>query len=289
MKPIKFITTFSKVGYSLYGQKWIESFTKNVLDENVSADIYVDSPIPNNNPRIKLLDYNTHIPLHKNWCNQFDSLYSDGNGIYAKKMGVRFSFKSFVMMHAIENNSDCYVIWLDGDCIFKDDQDFSNFPENILNSSAIASQREHNGGNDHMESGIVIFDVDHDDTKKFLKQFKENYQIKNIINMSSPYDGFIIYKSLNQSGINYIDLNDGYGKNGIQSDPNCTFLNPEINKRFYHNIGITGKQNYSNWDVVSKSDIYFKLIQNSLPKKSLEEIREIKNSLLEKRRMRQSQ
>ena len=35
MKPIKFITTFSKNGYEVYGKTWIETFTKNVKDENM--------------------------------------------------------------------------------------------------------------------------------------------------------------------------------------------------------------------------------------------------------------
>jgi hypothetical protein len=284
MKPIKFITTFSEIGYNLYGKTWIQTFTDNVNVDNVSANIYVDSPIQVSNQKIKTIDYNTAIPAHKSWCAQFDSRYSNGNGIYAKKMGVRFSYKSFVMINALENNKDCYVIWLDGDCIFKQNQDFSTFPESLLNGKAIASQREHNAGNDHMESGVVIFDVDHEDCKKFLNKFKENYMIDNIIHMGSPFDGFIICKSIDQSGIDYIDLNAGYGRGGIQSDPNETFLHPEISKRFHHNIGITGKQQYSSWSTVSKQDQYFRLIQNSAPKKTPAEIKVIRDALLAKRK-----
>jgi hypothetical protein len=286
MKPIKFITTFSEIGYNLYGKTWIDTFTNNVKNNNVSADIYVDSPIQVSNSKIKTINYNIAIPNHKSWCSQFDSRYSNGHGIYAKKMGVRFSYKSFVMMHALENNKDCYVIWLDGDCIFKPNQDFSNFPESLLNGKAIASQREHNGGNDHMESGVVIFDPDHPDCEKFLDKFKQNYQIENIIKMSSPFDGFIICKSIDQTKIPYVNLNDVYGRGGIQSDPSQTFLHPEINKRFHHNIGITGKQQYSAWNTVSKQDQYFRLIQNSAPRKTPQEIAAIRNKLLQKRNTR---
>ena len=286
MKSIKFITTFSEIGYNLYGKTWINSFIDNVKDDNITADIYVDSHINVKSDKVKVINYGLTIPHHDDWCKQFESRYSNNHGIYAKKMGVRFSYKSFVMMHALENNKDCYVIWLDGDCIFKENQDFSHFPQDLLNNSAIACQREHNGGNDHIESGIIIFDVDHDDTKLFKNNFKENYKIENIITMNSPYDGFIVCKSIDQSQIKYVDLNIGYGRVGIQSDPNETFLHPEINKRFHHNIGITGKQQYESWNTVSKSDIYFRLIQNSAPRKSLEEIRTIRNSLLEKRKNR---
>ena len=56
IKPIKFITTFSKIGYEVYGKTWIETFSKNVLDPNITADIYVDFPIPETD-RITLIDF----------------------------------------------------------------------------------------------------------------------------------------------------------------------------------------------------------------------------------------
>lgn len=275
MKPIKFITTFSKTGYEVYGKTWIDTFLNNVKDENITADIYVDFKLPNY-PKINYIDYNIAIPNHRQWINDFNSKFNGST--YNKKMGVRFSYKSFVMMHALENNPNHYVVWLDGDCIFKSIDDFSSIV-NLLDEKAIAVQREDNGGHDHCESGIVIFDTNKID--KFLSQFKNNYQIDAVTNMDSPYDGFIIYKSL--VGIDYKDLNAGYGRGGIQSDPNETFLHPEINKRFLHNIGITGKSRYSAWNVYSKTDEYFKLIQ-SRNRKTPEEIKDIRQKLIKMRR-----
>lgn len=276
MKPIKFITTFSKNGYEVYGKTWIETFTKNVKDDNVSVDLYIDFPLKISDSRINLIDYESAIPNHKNWLKDFNFRYN--GAVYNKKMGMRFSYKSFVMQYALENNSNCYLIWLDGDCIFKENQSFVNFQELILNNKFIAVQREHVGGDDHCESGFVLFDTDHSSKSKFLNQFIHNYKIENIIKMDSPYDGFIIYKSLN--GIEYSDLNDGYGRGGIQSDPNETFLHPELNKRFLHNIGVTGKSQYSEWGVYANKDEYFKLIRGK-NKKSPEEIKQIRQKLIQ--------
>ena len=278
MKPIKFITTFSKNGYEVYGKTWLETFRQNVKDENITVDLYIDFPLKISDSRIKLIDYNTAIPNHNSWLDQFERSYI--GAMYNKKMGMRFSYKSFVMQHALDNNSGCYLIWLDGDCIFKENQNFSNLQESLLNGKFIAVQREHVGGDDHCESGFVLFDTDHLDKEKFNSQFKKNYEIGNIIQMGSPYDGFVIYKSLN--GIDYIDLNDGYGKGGIQSDPNETFLHPEINKRFLHNIGVTGKSQYEGFKRYSTTDEYFKLIQGRT-KKTPEEIKSIRQKLIEKR------
>lgn len=281
MKSIKFITTFSKNGYEVYGRTWIETFLKNVKEKNIYVDIYIDFPLKAIDSRINLIDYDAVIPFHKNWLKEFESKYDGAS--YNKKMGMRFSYKSFVMQHALENNSNCYLIWLDGDCVFKENQNFSDFQEKLLNNKFIAVQRERVGGDDHCESGFVLFDTDHKDKEIFTNQFKQNYLIENIIKMGSPYDGFIIYKSL--KGIEYTDLNDGYGRGGIQSDRNETFLHPELNKRFLHNIGPGGKTHYASWSTYSKVDEYFKLIQGKV-KKTPEEIKAIRQSLIAKRNSR---
>lgn len=273
-KPIKFITTFSKVGYEVYGKSWIKTFTENVIDKNISADIYVDFKIPKTK-RINFIDFNKAIPSHKQWSGDFSDKFQ--GEYYPKMMGLRFSFKSFVMIHALENNSDCYIIWLDGDCIFKPNQDFSKIID-VLNGNAIAVQREHNGGEDHCESGFVLFDVDHPNLPQFLHQFKTNYQIDNIKTMGAPYDGFLIYKSLNN--IPYMDLNDGYGRGGIQSDPNETFLHPELNKRFVHNIGPTGKNSYPSWEKYSTTDEFFNLITSTSSNMTSERINDQRKHLL---------
>lgn len=279
MKQIKFITTFSKTGYELYGRTWLETFRDNVKDENITVDVYIDFNIPSQE-KIYKVNYDDVIPNHKDWINKFERQYKGTP--YNKKMAVRFSYKSFVMQHALQNNSGCYLIWLDGDCIFKPNQEYSTFASELLNNKFIAVQREQNGGDDHCESGIVIFDTDHQDKQKFLDQFINNYKIENIIKMSSPYDGFIIYKSL--TGIDYIDLNDGYGRDGIQSDPNETFLHPALNCRFLHNIGPSGKTNYDNWEFHKNSE-YFKYL-NGRVIKTPEEIKQIRQNLISKRNNR---
>lgn len=277
MKPIKFITTFSKTGYEVYGKSWIKTFLENVNDQNVSADVYID--FPSQFTGINVINFDSAIPNHKSWLSQFE--HSFGGDFYHKKMGMRFSYKSFVMMHAIKNNSGCYLIWLDGDCIFKPNQDFSNFPSDILNGNFIAVQKEKGSG--HCESGIVIFDLDHPDKDKFLSNMENNYRIENIIKMSSPFDGFVIHNSIHN--VSHTDLNDGWGRDGIQSDPNETFLNPAIGSRFLHNIGITGKNQYENWQYYANNDEYFKLLFGR-GRKSQEEINQIRQNLLNIRNRR---
>ena len=257
-KPIKFITTFSKTGYEIYGKTWINTFLKNVNDTSITADIYIDFPLDEQD-RINFIDFDKAIPAYKQWAYEFIKTFPGSE--YNKSMGIRFSYKAFVMMHALDSNPGSYVIWLDGDCVYKSNQEYSSIVD-LLDGKAIAVQREHNNGNDHCESGIVIFDPDHADLKVFLNQFINNYRIKNLNNMVAPFDGFIIFKSLD--GIEYVDLNINSEFKGIQSDPNKTFLHPELKKRFVHNIGPQGKTAYASWKNFKDSDPIFNMISGQI-------------------------
>ena len=231
---IIFFTTFNKNGYELYGKSWIKTFIKVANYYNkFHAKIYYEGFNPNEQHKnIEWIDYNKAIPQHEQWKKEYNSKTTHTD--YVKTMTIRFSHKAFVIQHALDNIKSDYLIWLDGDCIFKPG-DYSSFP-NMLGDKFLACQMEHAGDLNHIESGILIFDGNHSNTKIWNEKFKENYKIENILPMGEPYDGFIIYKSLLMTNFPFVDLNAKFGKGGIQSDPNETFLHPEINKRFHHII-----------------------------------------------------
>mgnify|MGYP003352265580 CR=1 FL=1 len=66
----------------------------------------------------------------------------------------------------------------------------------------------------------------------------------------------------------------------IQSDPDKTFLHPELNKRFLHNIGPGGKSKYATWETYADQDEYFKMLNGS-PEITPEEIQEIRQKLID--------
>jgi hypothetical protein len=173
-KNTTFITTFSLNGYNAHGKYWIESFIKNT--SNVNAIIFVDFELSISDPRIKVLNFNDYIPEHKTWVETFNGLHKNEK---EKKLGVVFSYKAFVMMYALNNLSE-YVVWLDSDCIFKPNA-YTDFAQNVLNNKFISIQVDKVVENDwwktedHVESGIVIFDMDHPNKTKFLNKFKELY------------------------------------------------------------------------------------------------------------------
>jgi hypothetical protein len=155
------------------------------------------------------------------------------------------------------------MIWLDGDCVFKN-ANYSHWPNNIMPDQFMACQVEQAHKLNHVESGILIFDATHPDTAKFNRLFQKNYSVKKISSMSQPYDGFVVYKTLLESKLSYVDLNAVHGAGGIQSNPDQTFLHPEIANKFVHNIGYTGKQQYQSWEKIYQRDHVYKKIKDML-------------------------
>lgn len=248
MKPVKFFTTFSDNGYNVYGKAWIESFlARTAKYDNITAVVYVnnmDMSMLESTDKIKFVDFDQAIPHHSTWKKFY--LENSTQDEWNKRLALKFSFKSFVMMDVLKHTDTGYAIWLDADCIFTSTK-FKDFPKDVLEGKFIACQRE--AGSEHVESGALIFDTAHTDKDIFVNKFEEFYNTPEKFNdFSQFFDGFIIGRTLNHTGIEYLDLNEGYGLGGIQSDPNCTFLNPVLRTRFFHNIGITGKRTYENWE-----------------------------------------
>lgn len=260
---ILFFTTFNENGYDLYGKTWIETFISIAnYYPSVKAKIYYEGRQPPiTHPNITYISFTKEIPHHKVWKDQ---LYKKSNhDDYVKTMTERFSYKSFVIHDVLNKHTDDYLIWLDGDCVFKA-ADYSNFPKNLLEDKFLACQVEENHDLNHVESGILIFNGKHPDTKTFNERFIKNYTFEELLPMGQPYDGFVVFRSLLMSKLSYVNLNAKYGRGGIQSDPNCTFQHPEIKTKFVHNIGWTGKHQYDNWENIFDKDEIYKKVQGFL-------------------------
>ena len=242
MKPVIFITTFSKEGYESYGKTWIDVFTSYTKDS--IALIYTDFELVTDNARIKGIDFDSNIPYHSVWANEFYNADTISKNGY-KQLGIKFSHKAFVMLDVLEKYSNEYVIWLDGDCEFKDFADFNEFVPKLLNNTFMACQIEKDIAvwrkEEHIESGIILFDTMHADKLKFVNELKRLYSIDYIKTLEKPYDGFLIKRALDNIKIQYVDLfPEGYIPS--ESSAHTTFIHPEIYCRFNHNIYTTIKK-----------------------------------------------
>src|SRR5210317_1888421 len=81
-KKILFYTTFGEKGYHLYGKRWIETLTENVLNhnENIHAKIYYNGfeKPDDTHKNIEWVDFDQNIPHHKDWIENFKKTSNHG-------------------------------------------------------------------------------------------------------------------------------------------------------------------------------------------------------------------
>jgi len=273
-KTITCFTTFHKPGFDLYGKHWLSTFLDNIRRSNshIFGRIYAEGVEPPSKfDKIEFLDFDHTIPSHAPWERTVRSnaseifLRSDSN---TTRETIRFSHKAFVIQHALKTITTDYAIWVDADCVFHKES-YEGFPQNIMGNNFLACQLEENIENDsgnHIESGLLVFDMHHPDTARFVQEFSNNYKVERLKKYVRPFDGYIINRTLEELKLPYTNLNKEYGVVGIQGDTANTFLHPEISKRFKHNIGAYGKSDYKDWDNVKHLDENFQHLTEHIQK-----------------------
>jgi hypothetical protein len=232
-------TTFSYQGYLTYGKKWIESVSR-FWPEDTKVHLYIDFDIivPKN---FKIIRFNFERPQEK-LKNIFDAKFSDKtfhkfNEIKSKV--IKFSYKSFVICNELDmhkNTNDIFV-WLDGDVEtikLISTKDIAS----TLNGKFLSCQSEkHSRKAQHTESGILIFDLGHDNTEIFKKEFYECYTSRKLFSVKKPYDGYLISYVLKNNNLDYFDFNASRYISGKTSNKDLTFQHVFLKDRFIHNIG----------------------------------------------------
>ena len=125
-------------------------------------------------------------------------------------------------------------MWLDGDAetissISK------NTLHNIVEDKFLACQQEKNF--QHVESGILFFNISHRLTKEFATVLEEYYFNKKLFKLKKPYDGYVIADILKDKKFIYRDLNSQFNFHDKKSKKEDTFLHPLLKEHFVHWIG----------------------------------------------------
>jgi len=191
---VKIVTTLHKDGYDLYGRN-LDSWAR-YFPAAWKIDYYAESHDPSFPSRIAVRDF------HKE-CEQWNDFYEhiaaitrtlDNNKkINWYKKALRWSFKMFTTLNAIENSTDRYVVWLDADVIVKHSPNKDWLAE-ALQNKCFAGKLEHIKQTPHIESGILIFDCENSEISTVSNWLKQGYVDKEILNETKPWDGFWLAK-----------------------------------------------------------------------------------------------
>lgn len=175
MRTYSAFTTFSKNGYEEYGYRNIDTFI-DFWPKDINYFIYTEDFNIKNTDRIKRIDINKNIPdlmsfkdkhkdnpkAHGKIGNRYDFMYDF----------VKFSHKSYVMFHAIENLTTDWIIWLDGDTVTHTKVD-----EALLNSVCDPEFMISYLGRDNLfsETGFLAFNRRHPKILEYVKIAKNIY------------------------------------------------------------------------------------------------------------------
>jgi hypothetical protein len=200
---VKVITTLHKDGYDLYGKNNIETWIK-FFPKDWSIYYYSEKHSPTFSSRINVLDFDKE-------CSDWELFYQEiklrsagllGRELNWYKKCLRWSFKMYTLVHALENTSERYLIWLDADVVAKD-QPTKNWVTDTLQNGCLAACKETLKDGVHIESGALIFDL----SKKEIEIVKDwiNYGYKqlNILKEKKAWDGYWLAKLLESNRLKW--------------------------------------------------------------------------------------
>jgi len=206
MSDTIFITTFAKEHIDLYGKRFIDSFNKynSHLPLHVYAEDFDKTDLSNH---YKLSDFNKTIPLHKTFLEHIRMLQI---GLLTKpknrlEKALRWSYKSFTIIHALENSSCKYVVWIDADV-----ETVGHFAKNstskINHENLCTVYQQYIDRELHIESGLIIFNLHHPSIINIINHYKKGYQKYQVLDLDKPWDGFWLgkYCKTSKDPINYV-------------------------------------------------------------------------------------
>lgn len=179
-----YVSTFSKDHLEVYGNRFLNSFTSFSNDPLV---LYAEGFNWHNS-----LDFESVIPQHAEFKTHIHDLISEEQNkkeIARLKKALRWSYKSFAIIHALENIKTDYVVWLDGD-VETVSKVPSNLADRMCKDKLLFGYKQFIKKDMHIESGLVIFNTKHPCIKEVIRMYRLGYHFKQVLNLPKPWDGF---------------------------------------------------------------------------------------------------
>ena len=189
-----YVSSFSDIHLPIYGEKFLKSFKLVKDDLHFYAENFATETS---------IDFHTTIPHHREFYDYIKNLQAQETNkkqIRRLDKGLRWSYKSYVIIHALENIDTDYLIWIDGDV-----QVLKTPPEDLCQQLCgdrlMFGFEERVAGMKHIESGFVIFNKNHKNINLILDGYKEGYYNKGVLELPKPWDSFWLAHLTERKGI----------------------------------------------------------------------------------------
>src|SRR6056300_564148 len=189
-KKITVVTTFHPEGMTTYGERFLESFARNV-DKRIKLIVYAERCKPTNpDPsRITILDAVEELPK----LNVFKEKWKDdpkANGIPPdaikarrprdwhkefKWHAIRFANKVYAVFDACTRSKD-WCVWMDADSIIHSKCDYEDFANLLPNNAYIKNVSRGKGSQTWPECGFYGMNLNHPVCHSFLEDFEAMYE-----------------------------------------------------------------------------------------------------------------
>jgi hypothetical protein len=189
-KKITVVTTFHPEGMTTYGQKFLDSFARNV-DKRIELIVYAENCKPNNpDPtRITILDQVETLPklaaFKEKWKNDSKANGIPPDDIKARRPrdwhkefkwdAIRFANKVYAVFDACERSKD-WCVWMDADSIIHSPWSYEEFSSLLPDASYLTYVGRGRGSQTWPECGFYGLNLNNPTCQEFIKEFERMYE-----------------------------------------------------------------------------------------------------------------
>ena len=195
MSSVSVVTTFAKDHIDVYGKRFVNSFKKNCKHPlYLYAEDFSSEEINH-----QVVDFYSSIPEHVKFKNYIEEQISSLNLKEQNRLrkALRWSYKSFVIIHALETIKSDYVVWIDADV-----ETINPVPDDLIeklcgNYLMMCYPQKLDDGV-HIESGFVIFNKNHPDIQTVINHYRRGYYLQQVLTIKKPWDGYWLANLISQ-------------------------------------------------------------------------------------------
>jgi len=237
------ITSFNQTGQNEYAQRMINTFEANWPGE-VDLILCAEACTPTvTRPNTQIIDLLTSSPDLRAFIERHkDNPKAHGQDgppdVWNPKKAfrwnaVRFAYKVYSIALCADQIDSGWMIWLDADS-----HTHSPVPESWLSTvcpSEYMMSYLGRGEKYHSECGWVAYNLDHPNTRQFIRDFVGMYNTDEIFNLREWHDSYvwdIVRKRYQTDPTNrFLNLNPSYDDKGLAGHP---FINSELGRYMDH-------------------------------------------------------
>jgi hypothetical protein len=217
------ITTFSRDGYHLYGQRMIRAWLKH-WPKNSRLTVYTEGyKLLETSDRIDEIDINESCPNLEKFKQASWQLDQPKEKI---EKTIKWCHKVYAIQHALKNQKN-YLIFLDGDTYTKNNVP-EDFPKKLVVDNLFAVHFENLKHGLHFETGLIVFNLKHEKIKWLIEILTTAYDSLDIYNMKKTWDGFWFSHLYEKYNLPVVNLSGN--RQGV-------FCNPLVKELLVHDVG----------------------------------------------------